>query len=401
METLLENYDTPFYLYDVQAIVKNARELYNAFSWHKGFKNFFAVKATPTPFILKQLHDLGMGMDCSSYSELVLMERMGIRGEDICFTSNNTPAEDFKKALDLGAYVNLDDISLLDFLVDNFKAPELLCFRYNPGSLKKGNVLIGKPEEAKYGLTKSQLFEAYQKAKECGVSRFGLHTMVASNELDPRYFVETARMLFLIARELKKDLGITLDFINLGGGIGIPYRLEEEKVDFYSISKGIEAEYQEHLEPNGLGTIKLFMENGRAITGPYGYLVSKVLHKKDIYKNYVGLDACMSNLMRPAMYGAYHHITALGKEEQEHNHVYDITGGLCENNDKFAIDRKMPSLDCDDVVVIHDVGAHGHSMGFNYNGKLRSAEVAVLEDKTHKMIRRAETVDDYFQTMIF
>lgn len=403
IQDLVEKYETPFYAYDAKGIAGNAKKYFDAFSWHGTFKNYFAVKATPTPKILRLLQNLGMGMDCSSYAELMLMERMGIRGKEIFFSSNNTPYKDMKKALDLGAIINLDDISLLNFLVENFKdrLPDTLSFRFNPGPMKEGNSIIGKPEEAKYGLTKTQLFEAYMKGKNLGIKHFGLHTMVASNELNHDYFIETARILFTLAVELKQKLDITLEFINLGGGLGIPYKPEDLALDYALLSSGIQQEYEQILGTNGLGTVRLYTESGRAMTGPYGFLVSKVLHKKNIYKQYVGLDACMANLMRPGMYGAYHHLTVLGKEDAPRDTVYDVTGGLCENNDKFAINRALPDMKPGDVVLIHDTGAHGHAMGFNYNGKLRSAEILVHSDTSHELIRRAETINNYFDTMVF
>ncbi len=403
IKELVNTYETPLYLYDEKGICDNIRELYAAFSWHAAFKNFFAVKATPTPKILSMLYKNGMNMDCSSYSELVLMEKLGIQGKQIMFTSNNTPFKDLQKALELGAIINLDDISLLDFLLAHFShaLPDTLCFRYNPGPLKQGNVIIGNPEEAKYGLTREQIFEAYTRSKEQGIRHFGLHTMVASNELNPDYFVETAAMLFTLIVEIREKTGVCIEFVNLGGGIGIPYTPEERRVDYTHISEGIKNAYHSILKASGCDDIHIFMENGRVITGPYGYLISKVLHKKNIYKQYVGLDACMSNLMRPGMYGAYHHITVLEKEQLPHDHVYDVTGGLCENNDKFAINRTLPTIERDDIVIIHDAGAHGHAMGFNYNGKLRSAEILVHSDGSTELIRRAETVDDYLATAIF
>lgn len=401
IEDIIATYPTPFHIYDEQAIRSNAQHLLRAFSWNKGFKEFFAVKALPNPTILEILKEEGFGADCSSLPELLLAEQAGITGENIMFTSNDTPAEEFKKAKELGAIINLDDISHIEFLEKEVGLPELLCFRYNPGPLRGGNAIIGNPEEAKYGFTREQLFEGYKMAKSKGVTRFGLHTMVASNELNQQYFVDTVEMLLQLAVDIKDQLGIELEFINMGGGIGIPYRLDQDPVDLDVVSQGVKAIFDKYEKQHGLGAVELFMENGRMITGPYGYLVTTVRHKKDIYKQYVGLDSCMANLMRPALYGAYHHITALGKENVPKDHVYDVTGSLCENNDKFAIDRELPEIEPGDILVIHDTGAHGHAMGFNYNGKLRSAELLLQPDGSIKLIRRAETVDDLFATLDF
>jgi diaminopimelate decarboxylase len=396
---IAERYPTPFHLYDEAAIRANARRLTAAFADIHGFREFFAVKALPNPFILSILRDEGFGADCSSLPELVLAERVGLRGEQIMFTSNDTPAEEFAKARALGAIVNLDDLSHLPFLEQYAGLPELLCFRYNPGPLKKGNAIIGHPEEAKYGFTREQLFTGYREAREKGVSRFGLHTMVASNELDPQYFVETAGLLFDLVAEISEALQIRFEFVNIGGGIGIPYRPEQEAVSYERVADGIRAAYQARIVARGLSPLKLYLECGRVITGPYGYLVSRVRHVKRIYKDYVGLDACMANLMRPGLYGAYHHITVPGKEERPHDRTYDVTGSLCENNDKFAIDRMLPAIAPGDLLVIHDTGAHGHAMGFNYNGKLRSAELLLRESGEVVEIRRAETMADHFATL--
>lgn len=402
MERIIKDYPTPFHLYDEKAIRDKAREITRAFRWvpGKGYRNYFAVKALPNPNIMAILREEGMGFDCSSYAELLLAEMVGARGEEIMFTSNDTPLFEYEKALELGAIVNLDDISHLSYLHENLRIPETLCFRYNPGPLKEGNAIIGKPEEAKYGFTREQLFEGYGIARDMGARRFGLHTMVASNELNPEYFVETARILFDLAVELKEKSGIRISFINIGGGVGIPYRPGEEPVDFERVSTGIQAAYRATILPAGLDPLPVVSENGRVVTGPYGCLVSRVLHMKHTYKDYVGLDANMANLMRPGIYGAYHHITVPGREADPADHTYDITGSLCENNDKFAVDRKLPKIEIGDLLVIHDTGAHGHAMGFNYNGKLRSAELLLKEGGTVKMIRRAETVDDLFATII-
>jgi len=401
IEEIIRTYPTPFHLYDERAIRENARRLNQAFAWAPGFKEYFAVKATPNPYIVKMLKEEGFGADCSSLAELILSERVGITGEEIMFTSNDTPAKEYQKAKELGAIINLDDISHIEYLEQTCGLPELLCFRYNPGPLRSGNAIIGHPEEAKYGFTKDQLFEGYRVLKTKGVRRFGLHTMVASNELDVNYFIETAKMLFELAIEIHQQLNIRLEFVNLGGGIGIPYKPEQQPLNLKTLGQGVKQAYEEMIVAGGLAPLKIFLESGRMITGPYGYLIAKVLHLKDTYKKYVGLDACMADLMRPGMYGAYHHITVLGKEDQPASETYDVTGSLCENNDKFAIDRKLPAIVPGDLVVIHDSGAHGHAMGFNYNGKLRSAELLLKPDGTVQLIRRAETVEDYFATVDF
>ncbi|MCD6354082.1 MAG: diaminopimelate decarboxylase, partial [Prolixibacteraceae bacterium] len=362
---------------------------------------FFAIKATPNPYLMKILREEGFGIDCSSVAELELAKRVGMRGEEIILTSNDTPAYEFQLAKDLGAIINLDDISHIAFVEKNVGLPDTICMRYNPGDLKKGNLIIGHPQDAKYGFTHQQIIEGYRILKEKGITRFGIHTMVASNELDPNYFIETAEILFNLIAEVSKKTGVRIEFANLGGGIGIPYQPEDRPVDLQQISEGVKMFYNKIIVGNGLAPLKLFFESGRAITGPYGYLVTKVRHIKKTYKQFAGLDACMVNLMRPAIYGAYHHITVLGKENQEHTEKYDVTGSLCENNDKFAIDRMLPELEPDDIIVIHDTGAHGHSMGFNYNGKLRSAELLLRENGEIAEIRRAETVEDYFATLDF
>jgi diaminopimelate decarboxylase len=399
---IIQTYPTPFHIYDESGFKSVAQNLNNAFSWNQGFKEYFAVKATPTPRIINSLSEEGLGTDCSSMAELVLSERIGIVGENIMFSSNDTPADEYIKAKELGAIINIDDIKHIDF-IDKYAGgiPQLICFRYNPGSQRKGNVIIGKPEEAKYGFTKDQLFNGYAKLKNQGIKRFGLHTMVASNELDIQFFVDTAIMLFELAVELYKQLDIRLEFVNMGGGIGIPYKLDQKSVDLNLLGQKVQHEYNRFIVKNGLDPLKIFFECGRMITGPHGYLVSKVLHIKETYKTYVGLDACMANLMRPALYNAYHHITVLGKEDAPLVNTVDVTGSLCENNDKFAIDRDLPDVEPDDIVVIHDAGAHGYAMGFNYNGKLRSAELMLKTDGSVELIRRAETIEDYFQTMIF
>ena len=394
-------FTTPFHLYDEQGIRASLRSLLAAFAWNTGFKEHFAVKATPNPFLLKILRAEGLGVDCSSMAELVLAERVGFTGPEIMFTANDTPASEFQKARALDAIINLDDLSHLPYLAQHAGLPDLLCFRYNPGSLKEGNLIIGKPEEAKYGLTHDQLFAGYQQARKLGVSRFGLHTMVASNELNVAYFVETARLMFALAVELRQELGMRLEFINLGGGLGIPYRPDDQPINLTQLSQGIRAAYEEIITPAGLHPLTLSLECGRIITGPYGCLVSRVRHIKRTYKTFVGLDASMADLMRPGLYGAYHHISLPGKLAEPAAGQYDVTGSLCENNDKFAIDRPLPEPAVGDLVVIHDTGAHGQAMGFNYNGKLRPAELLLRPDGSVQQIRRAETLEDYFATIDF
>jgi len=398
---LTREYPTPFYLYDEAAIRANARRLVAAFDWCSTFRNHFAVKATPNPHLLEILADEGFGTDCSSMPEMLLSQAAGIDGERIMFTSNDTPASEFVHARKVGAVLNLDDISHVEFVDQHAGLPELVSFRYNPGPLREqsGNAIIGNPEEAKYGLTREQLFDGYRDLKARGVSRFGLHTMVVSNELNGDSFVETAGMLFSLADELLQALDVRLEWVNLGGGIGIPYRPEDQQVDLEAVSQGVQQAYQQIVVPAGLDPLGVLMENGRVITGPYGYLITTAIHHKQIYKNYVGVDACMANLMRPGMYGAYHHISVLGKEQAPHQSVVDVVGSLCENNDKFAVDRPLPDIDPGDLLVIHDCGAHGHAMGFQYNAKLRSAELLLAEDGSVSCIRRAETVEDYFATL--
>lgn len=396
---LIKEYPTPWHIYDEAGIRKTAKALYRAFDWANGFCNYYAVKALPNPAILKIIKDEGMGADCSSLAELVLAEKVGFKGEQIMFTSNDTSQEEFKKAHEFGAVINLDDISHIESLEQAIgKLPELLCFRFNPGAERTGNEIIGNPVEAKYGLTREQLIDAVGICKTKGVKRFGIHTMLASNELDPSYFVMTARMMFELALQIKTSHNIEVEFINLGGGFGIPYNPDQEPLDLQAVSDGIKDQYIAMLGGRGMKP-KLFFECGRYVTGPHGYLVSTVLHLKHTYRDYVGLDASMANLMRPGMYGAYHHISVLGKEEAPQTHIYDVTGSLCENNDKFAVQRLLPQVEIGDILVIHDTGAHGHSMGFNYNGKLRSAELLLRTDGEVKLIRRAETLDDHFATL--
>jgi diaminopimelate decarboxylase len=401
LEQIIEKYPTPFHIYDEKRMVEYARYFNQCFDWNEGFKEYYAIKAAPNPYLMKILHNEGLGIDCSSMAELAIAERVGMRGDEIMFTSNDTPAEEYKKAIELGAIINLDDISHIDYLAQNAGLPELVCFRYNPGALKGGNIIIGNPEDSKYGFTREQMFEGYKKLVDMGVKRFGIHTMVASNELDPDYFVETAEIVFDLIVDLNKEIGVRFEFANLGGGIGIPYRNEHRPVDMKKVSDGIREKYEQMIVANGLAPLKIYFESGRAITGPFGYLVSKVLHIKETYKKYVGLDSSMANLMRPALYGAYHHITVVGKEDKPHKFLYDVTGSLCENNDKFAINRLLPEIERGDILVIHDTGAHGHSMGFNYNGKTRSAELLLRGNGEVVQIRRKETIEDYFATLDF
>ncbi len=396
IEKLSETYLTPFYIYDEEGIRAQVRKLLQAFSWNKGFKQHFAVKALPNPEILKIMKAEKCGLDCSSLPELLLAKRAGIEGKDIVFTSNNTAAEEFVAAKKAGTTINLDDIKHLDFLEKHAGLPDLISFRYTPLLEGFGNAIIGNPRDSKYGLTREQLFEAYDRAKEKGVRRFGFHAMPISNELNVDTHLQAVRELFSTAAEIQKKLGVTFEFINVGGGIGIPYRPEDEEFYLDAYVEGVQRLAQEHF---GEKVPAIHMECGRYITGPFGYLVSRVRHVKESYKKYVGLDATMANLMRPGMYGAYHHVTVLGKENSPATAIYDVVGSLCENNDKFAINRELPEIEPGDLLVIHDAGAHGHAMGFNYNGKLRSAEFLMQEDGTFKMIRRAETIEDYFATL--
>ncbi len=401
IEKIIENHATPFHIYDEKAIRENVQYFKKAFSWNEGFKEYFAIKAAPNPYLMKVLRDEGCGIDCSSTAELELAKRVGMSGDEIMLTSNDTPVHEFQLAKDLGAIINLDDISHIEFVEKNIGLPETICMRYNPGDLKEGNLIIGHPEDAKYGFTHKQMIEGYRILKEKGVNHFGVHTMVASNELDPDYFIETAEILFKLIVEVYEKTGVKIEFANLGGGIGIPYKPENTAVDLEYVSAGIEKLYNEIIVGNGLAPVKLFFELGRSITGPYGYLVTKVRHIKNTYKSFAGLDACMVNLMRPALYGAYHHITVVGKENAPLAKKYDVTGSLCENNDKFAIGRMLPELKPNDILIIHDAGAHGHSMGFNYNGKLKSAELLLRKNGDVTEIRRAEIIDDYFATLDF
>ncbi len=398
---LTKKFPTPFYLYDEKAIRDNMAEFTKAFSIFPKFTEHFAVKAMPNPYMLKVLAECGCGGDCSSLPELMLCQMSGITGEQVIFTSNETPAEEYQLAYKQGNIINLDDITHIEFLRDSLggKFPELICFRYNPGPLKEGNAIIGKPEEAKYGLTREQIFEAYKKSRDFGAKRFGLHTMVASNELNPDYFVDTARMLFELAAELKEKLGIKIEFLDLGGGLGIPYKPGQKKVDYFEVANKIRALYDSMIVPAGLDGLEIKWECGRPITGPYGWLVTKAIHKKDTYRKYIGVDSCMADLMRPGMYGAYHEVTVSGKEAAPKTEVYDVVGSLCENCDKFAVQRPLPKIENGDLVIIHDAGAHGRAMGFNYNGKLRAGEILMRSDGSFVQIRRRETVEDLFATL--
>ncbi|AEC02002.1 diaminopimelate decarboxylase family protein [Parasphaerochaeta coccoides] len=403
IQRIADSLPTPFYLYDEKGLRDTARYFSEMFSWAPGFRNYYAVKACPNPVILKMLAGHGFGADCSSLPELRLSRAAGLSGEKLMFTSNDTADDEFREAYEMGAVINLDDITHIDALLraTDGKVPELISFRYNPGAERTGNAIIGNPVEAKYGVTTDQIVGAYVRMKELGSKRFALHTMVASNELDGSYIVETARMLFALCIRLKKEADVRIEFIDMGGGIGIPYKPDQKPMDLGMVSREMEALYNEMIIPAGLAPLGIVFECGRCITGPHGYLVSRVRHVAHKYKDYVGLDACMADLMRPALYGAYHHITVLGKEGVPADNVYDVTGSLCENNDKFAIDRRLPPVKPGDVVVIHDAGAHGHAMGFNYNAKLRPAEYLLKADGTVVMIRRAQTYDDYVATLRF
>lgn len=402
LDNLIEDFPTPFYLYDEKAIRENMKRFTKAFSIFPEFREHFAVKACPNPYILKILAEEGCGADCSSLPELMLSHLAGIQGQKVIFTSNETPASEYKFAYEHGNIINLDDITHIDFLKNALggEFPETICFRYNPGSKKEGcNSIIGKPEEAKYGLTRAQIIEAYAKCKELGVKHFGLHTMVASNELNPAFFIDTAKLVFELAAEIKEKTGVRIEFVDLGGGLGIPYKPEQKAVDYDELAKGIRAEYDRVVVPAGLDPLAVYWECGRPITGPYGWLVSTAIHQKHIYREYIALDSCMADLMRPGMYGAYHEVTVSGKENAPKTEVYDIVGSLCENCDKFAVQRSLPKIDMGDHVIIHDAGAHGRAMGFNYNGKLRCGEVLMRTDGSFKEIRRRETVDDLFATL--
>lgn len=395
-------YPTPFHIYDEAGIRENVRQLKEAFSWNPGFKEYFAVKATPNPFLIQILKEYGCGCDCSSMTELMLSDAVGVRGQDIMFSSNATPAEEFVYARKLGAVINLDDFTHIQFLEDCAGIPETISCRYNPGGVfRMSNGIMDNPGDAKYGFTAEQLIDGFRILKEKGVKHFGLHAFLASNTVTNEYYPLLAKVLFETAVKLKKEIGISVEFINLSGGIGIPYHPDQKPNDIYEIGKGVQEVYNQVLVPAGLGDVAIYTELGRFMLGPYGALVTQAIHQKHIYKEYIGCDACAANLMRPAIYGAYHHITVLGKEDAPCDHQYDVTGALCENSDKFAIDRMLPEIEVGDYLYIHDTGAHGFSMGYNYNGKLRSAELLKKEDGTVRMIRRAETPKDYFATFDF
>ena len=400
VDEMIKKYPTPFHLYDEKGIRENARKLYQAFSWNKGFKEFFAVKATPNPTILRILKEEGCGTDCSSLTELMMSDKLGFTGDEIMFSSNDTPAEEFVLAKKLGATINLDDFTHIDFLEKTAGIPEKICCRYNPGgTFSISTTIMDNPGDAKYGMTKDQIIEAYRILKGKGVKRFGMHAFLASNTVTNDYYPVLARTLFEVAVEIKEKTGVKLDFINLSGGVGVPYTPDKEPNDILAIGEGVRKVYEEILVPAGMGDVALYTELGRFMLAPYGHLITTAIHEKHTHKEYIGVDACAVNLMRPAMYGAYHHITVLGKENEPCDHKYDVTGSLCENNDKFAIDRMLPKIDMGDVLVIHDTGAHGFAMGYNYNGKLKSAEVLLCEDGSTKLIRWAETPDDYFATL--
>jgi len=402
LKEITKLYPTPFHIYDEKGIRENARKLKEAFAWNKNFKEYFAVKATPNPYIINILKEEGCGVDCSSMTELMLADVLGFSGSDIMFSSNATPAEEFVKAGELNAIINLDDYTHIKFLEKSIGIPETICCRYNPGGVfKTANGIMDNPGDAKYGFTKEQLIDGFKKLMELGAKTFGIHSFLASNTGSNEYYPILAGMLFELAVELRDKTGADIKFINLSGGVGTPYRPGEKPNDIMAIGEGVRKAYEEILVPAGMGEVALFTELGRFMLAPYGHLVATAIHEKHIYKEYIGLDACAVNLMRPAMYGAYHHITVMGKENAPSDHQYDITGSLCENNDKFAIDRMLPKIDIGDLMVIHDTGAHGFSMGYNYNGKLKSAELLLKEDNSVQLIRRAETPKDYFATFDF
>ena len=399
LENIASQYPTPFYLYNEEGIRKTARLVNQAFSWNKGFKEYFAVKATPNPTLLKILREEGCGADCSSYTELLMSNAVGFKESEIMFSSNATPAEDFQLARKLNVTINLDDITHIDFLEQVADIPETISCRYNPGGqFAIANNIMDNPGDAKYGLTRPQMTEAYKKLLAKGVKHFGMHAFLASNTVTNDYYPELARILFKVAVELKEETGAHIEFINLSGGIGIAYKPEQPENDILAIGEGVRQAYEEILVPAGMGDVKIFTELGRYMLAPHGALVARAIHEKHTHKEYIGLDACAANLMRPAIYGSYHHITVMGKEDAPCDHKYDVTGGLCENNDKFAIDRMLPEIEKGDLIFIHDAGAHGFAMGYNYNGKLRSAEILLQEDGGTRMIRRAETPADYFAT---
>ena len=408
LQEIVQTYPTPFHLYDERGIRENARALYRTFSWNPGFREYFAVKATPNPQILKLLKEEGCGVDCSSLCELLMAQRCGFSGEEIMFSSNDTPAEEFALAAQLGATINLDDLTHVDFLKDTIGyIPKKISCRFNPGGTfqlgesKEGFQVMDNPGEAKYGMTRAQLIEAFRRLKELGAEEFGIHAFLASNTLSNDYYPALARILFQLAVELREETGCNVTFLNLSGGVGINYRPDQPANDISAIGAGVRRAYEEILVPNRMGDVSLCTELGRFMLAPYGHLVTRVIHQKHTYKEYIGVDACAANLMRPAMYGAYHHITVMGREDAPCDHKYDVTGALCENNDKFAVDRMLPEIHIGDLLVIHDTGAHGHAMGYQYNGRLRSAEVLLQEDGSTRLIRRAETPEDYFATAIW
>lgn len=400
VQEIIRTIPTPFHIYDEAGIRANARAVREAFSWNRGFREYFAVKATPNPYILKILSEEGCGCDCATYTELLLAEAVGITGHNVMFSSNVTPEKDMRKAWEMGAYINLDDATYVDFLAKMGPLPETVCLRYNPGgSFSLGNTIMDMPRDAKYGMTEDQMAGAILRLQKLGVKHFGIHAFLASNTTTNAYYPELASKLFRLAVRMRNATGAHIAFVNLSGGIGVDYRPEQPSCDIRLIGQGVEEKFQQILVPEGMEDVAIFSELGRFMLAPYGELISTVLHQKHIYREYVGLDACAADLMRPAMYGAYHHITVLGKEDAVLDHVYDVTGGLCENNDKFAIERSLPEIQIGDILAIHDTGAHGHCMGYNYNGKLRGAEVLLREDGSFQLIRRAETPGDYFATL--
>lgn len=402
VKEIVKTYPTPFHIYDEKGIRENARRLKEAFAWNSGFHEYFAVKATPNPYLMKILKEEGIGADCSSYTELLLADKVGLHGQEIMFSSNVTPKEDFELAAKLDAIINFDDITHIDFYETIAPFKETMCCRFNPGgTFQIHNTIMDSPQDAKYGMTRPQMTEAFFKLKKKGVKQIGIHSFLASNTVTNEYYPTLARLLFQTAKELREETGVHIPFINLSGGVGVAYRPEQEPNDILKIGDGVRKAYEEVLVPAGMGDVAIFTELGRFMMAPYGHLIAQAIHEKHTHKEYIGLDACAANLMRPAMYGAYHHITVLGKEAMDCNRVYDVTGGLCENNDKFAVDRKLPEIAIGDYICIHDTGAHGFSMGYNYNGKLRSAELLLCEDGSAKLIRRAETAEDYFATLDF
>ena len=406
-QEIIQDVPTPFHIYDEKGIRENARRINKAFSWNKGFKEYFAVKALPNPVILQILKEEGCGVDCSSLTELMLSELCGFQGSDIMFSSNQTPVEDMKKAYELGAYINLDDATMVEFLERVAGVPENIFCRYNPGGTfqlgesKEGFQVMDNPGDSKYGFTREQIFEGFKLLKAKGAKRFGIHSFLASNTISNDYYPALAGQLFELAVELKRETGADIRFINLSGGVGVPYRPEQPENDIFAIGEGVRKKYEEILVPAGMGDVAIYTEMGRYMLAAHGHLVTRAIHAKHTYKEYIGVDACAANLMRPAMYGAYHHITVMGKENAPCDHKYDVVGSLCENNDKFAIDRMLPEIENGDLLVIHDTGAHGFSMGYNYNGRLRSAELLLREDGSVEMMRRAETPEDYFATLVW